>query len=103
MAAMINNPKDRRAFTRLPIDCRVTFKRPGDKDVAFGAGRNLSACGVQFVADRPLILGTELEVNIMPSSRLIAPLNAMVKVVRLEAGADADEFLVAGAIQEMIN
>lgn len=103
MAAMISDQKDRRAFTRLPIECRVAFKRPGEKDVAFGAGKNLSACGVMFVADRPLVLGTELEVNIVPSSRLISPLNAMVKVVRLEPGADPDEFLVAGAIREIIN
>ena len=99
---MLVNDKERRAFNRLPIDCDVIYKRPGASAVLIGKGKNLSASGILFMADRAITVGTEIEVNLMPSTRNLAPLNALVKVVRMAPSPSVSQFAIAGTIEKII-
>ena len=100
---MLINRVEKRAFARMTVDCEVTFREPGETRVRTGRGRNLSANGILFVTDRAIDVGTELEINVMPSSDSISPLKALLEVVRLESSANAEQFTIAGRFKQVLN
>jgi hypothetical protein len=100
---MLISEVDKRSFSRLPVDCKVIYKKPGQRDVLQGRGKNLSGNGILFVTDRAITVGTELEVNVLPGSKNHTPLNAIIKVVRMEPSSNAAQFSVAGEIQTILS
>lgn len=97
---MLITNDERRAFMRLPVNCKVIFKRSGTHGQ--GRGVNLSGNGIMFLTEEPLSVGTEFELNVLPTLPSLAPLSAMVEIVRAEPGAHATEFVVAGKIQTIL-
>lgn len=99
---MLVTQGERRAFTRLPVNCRVVLKANEEKREIQGRGLNLSGNGIMFLAPEELAVGTELEVNVLPTLPSLAPLTALVKVVRAERSAQPNEFAVAGKIKQIL-
>lgn len=91
---------ERRAYKRLPVDCDVVVREPGGPEVGRGNGKNLSGGGILFTAERILKVGTELEISLLPSVRSIAPMTALIKIVRVER--EARDYAIAGSIQKVL-
>jgi hypothetical protein len=98
---MLVSEVERRAYKRLPIECEVVYDTGESETHGRGAGKNLSGNGILFVSDRALPLGAKLQVQIIPSIRSIAPMTALIKVVRVEAAAR--QYTIAGTIEKVIN
>ncbi len=101
---MLLSKVERRAYARLPIDCKVAYMRVGESRLSYGAGRNLSGNGILFSTLEAIPIGTELEINVLPSLTHLSPLNAVVEVVRLEPDAsDTRQFGICGRIQQILS
>lgn len=91
---------DRRAFKRLPMESTVLFRAMDESQPMYGAGRNLSGNGISFITDRSVPVGSELDVRVMPTLQRLSPLNARVKVVRVQR--DAHHYVVSGLIEKIM-
>lgn len=85
----MTNPRDyaeKRGFNRMALnDCPLTYRVQGNEEVHEGVAQNLSSSGIHMVCDRELEPGTLLEVKITPAMTVVAPLEALVEVVRVQA------------------
>ncbi len=99
---MLITQGERRAFTRLPVNCKVIFRHSENTKELQGRGLNLSGNGIMFVTPQQLPIGAELELNVLPTLPSLAPLTALVKVVRAEPSAEPNEFAVAGRIRQIL-
>ncbi len=100
---MLVNEAERREFQRLPLQCKIEYKQPGDQDILYGTGRNLSGSGISFTTDRAVTVGTELEIDVIPTTDKLQPLSALIKVVRMEPSPSARQFVIGGAIQKILS
>jgi len=75
---------EKRDFIRMEVDCEVEFRPEGAATMEQGRGRDLSATGVSFYAERELAEGDTLEVRVLPSRPGVNPLHAEATVVRVE-------------------
>jgi len=92
--------EERRAFKRLPVNCRVIVREPGGQELGRGSGKNLSGGGILFIAGQAVEVGDELEVSLVPSMERMAPMTALIKVVRVERAAR--DYTIAGSIQKVL-
>lgn len=99
---MLITQGERRAFTRLMVNCRVVFRHSTTAKEVQGRGLNLSGNGIMFLAPQSIPVGTELELNVLPTLASLAPLTALVKVVRAEPSAEPNEYAVAGKIRQIL-
>ena len=75
---------EKRDFIRMEVDCEVEFRPLGAAAMEPGRGRDLSATGVSFRAERELMEGEELEIRVLPQRPGVNPLHAEATVVRVE-------------------
>ncbi|MGM0413207.1 MAG: PilZ domain-containing protein [Pseudomonadota bacterium] len=75
---------EKRDFIRMEVDCEVEFRPAGASAMEQGRGRDLSATGVSFLAERELAEGETLEVRVLPVRPGVSPLHAEATVVRVE-------------------
>ena len=95
--------EDRRAFARLPIDCTVVFKTTNKKAVTYGSGKNLSGNGILFESPEPVAIGSELEIDVVPTLEQFKPLNATAQVVRVEPVSQESSYLVAATLTHILS
>jgi len=91
---------DERDFRRMTLDCAMTFRRGGSHEEHAARARNISSTGVLFVTGEALTPGEQLTINVTPKQAVVAPLNARVEVIRVEA--DGADYAVACRIHEFL-
>ncbi len=98
---------ERRAAVRIPVNCPMVY-RLRDIPTRFSATcLDLSVEGICFETDKPLAVGTELEVRIEPGLTISPPLNARFRVLRCNKLDNVEEksprgFRIAGCIEEIL-
>jgi c-di-GMP-binding flagellar brake protein YcgR len=90
---------EKRIFCRLSVAAELTYRLPGDNKTYRGECTNLSHSGIQFITEKGLEEGTSLEITIDTKSKKFKPMNALVKIIRVEALGE-NEFKVAAKIAE---
>lgn len=89
---------EKRGFSRMAADCKMSFRLAGDETLSNGVCINLSGSGILFQAEEPLALGKAAEVRLLPEHRITPPLAAFIEVVRCERGPNG-HYRIAGAIK----
>ncbi|OOG28117.1 pilus assembly protein PilZ [Thioalkalivibrio denitrificans] len=92
--------EEKRGFHRMELNCRVTLILSDESETLEAEGRDLSAQGFSFHADRHFEPGARLEVTISPENAVVRPLRARLEVVR--AQPEGDGYLVGTRILEML-
>lgn len=77
--------QEKRDFSRMGVECRMTYTVVGEIASITAVAKDLSATGLLISTDREVPLGTLLEVCLTPEQSLVPPLEASVEVVRVEA------------------
>lgn len=96
---------EKRNHYRMELNCPIQFKLPKDEQFVSGVCINLSATGllVQSAAHYPP--GTQLKVQVRPQLSFSAPLQALIRVLRVESIPDpdsnAEKYQFAGFIEEI--
>lgn len=92
--------EEKRDFIRVQLDCQAqcTDLRSGERFT--GQARDLSGRGLCLELVRSLAPGTLLEVRIEPQKAVVAPLHALVEVVRVEPDVSGARFRTGTAIRE---
>ncbi len=78
---------EKRDFLRMAVECPVHVTVTATGESLQGTARNLSSSGLLLVCDRALPVGGELEVRLVPDRPLVPPLEALVRVARVDAGS----------------
>lgn len=95
------NYEEKRDFPRMRIDHKLTFGLAGEKQMAEGRCTNLSAHGVLFTSQREFPVGAQMELNITPEKSVVAPLNALAEVVRVELDKNSSAYWIAARITQI--
>lgn len=95
------NYEEKRNFPRMRIDHKMTFGLAGEKQTAEGRCTNLSAHGVLFTSQRSIPVGAQMELNITPDKSVVAPLNALAEVVRVEQDGTSNAYRIAARITQI--
>lgn len=92
--------EEKRDFIRMQLDCpaQCTDLRSGEQFT--GQARDLSGKGLCLELDRSLPPGTLLEIAIEPQKAVVAPLHAVVEVVRVEPDMSGARFRTGTSIRE---
>ncbi|MEJ2343798.1 MAG: PilZ domain-containing protein [Gammaproteobacteria bacterium] len=93
---------DERDFHRMAIECRGFCREVGTDPLHPVMVRNLSGTGMLLQCAQRLDVGQMLEVSIPSEDRLVAPLHAIVEVLRVEPRPDGAGCDAGCAIREMI-
>ena len=87
---MARDFEEKRDFIRMCVECPMSFTRLGDTTVHGATAKDLSGSGLGFSTTQALRLGELLTVRVAPDKSVVAPLQAEVEVVRVQAlGADS--------------
>lgn len=100
---MLLNPKEKRGFPRIKLQCDVTYRQTGDGNIARGMCEDLSGSGILFIAQDPLSVGASIEISVVPGNDITPPLEAVIRVVRSEPAQQAGRYRIAGAIQRVLS
>ncbi len=93
--------EEKRNFHRMAVDCAMSFGVVGEKHVAAGHCKNLSATGVLFDAFQPMAVGARIYINITPQKAVVAPLRAEAEVLRVEHRDDHNTYRIAARITQL--
>lgn len=95
----MQNYSEKRDYFRINTNANLTYRQAGQKQAHQGQCINLSGAGVLFTAHQAYEPGTILKINLTPEKILVAPFNAIIEVLRVEA-VDEDIFRVAARFTE---
>lgn len=90
--------EEKRDHRRMGIDSPMRFTVVDTGEVHDGIARDLSANGMLIECGVPIAVGAMLEINVTPERTVVAPLEAVAEVVRVES-AGPDRFNVGVAIR----
>jgi hypothetical protein len=93
---------DERDFHRMAIECRGSCREVGTDPLHPVVVRNLSATGMLLRCAQRFDVGQMLEVSVLSEDRLVAPLHAIVEVLRVDPRPDGGGCEAGCAIREMI-
>lgn len=93
--------EEKRNFHRMSVDCALSFNVLGDKQAATGQCKNLSATGVLFETFHPMSIGSRIQINITPQKSVVAPLNAVAEIVRVEHRGAKNIYQIAARITQL--
>jgi hypothetical protein len=91
---------EKRDFTRMDVDCKITYKLIDSDEVKKGRCLSLSGSGVSFFADEPYGVGLAMEMNVLPINPSTPPMTAFIEVVRSIRKEDGS-FEIAGMIKSL--
>ncbi|MFN2349004.1 MAG: PilZ domain-containing protein [Thioalkalivibrio sp.] len=97
---MSRDYEEKRDFHRMQIDCAVQIRDMGTGESVTAEGRDLSAQGFSFYADRSYPMGAVLEAVVSPEHALVRPLHAELEVVRVEP--EGQGYLIGAQIRRMM-
>ena len=85
---MLRSFDEKRDFIRMGVTCTVCFRLEQGGEWCEGQAHDLSASGLKVSCDKGVPTGSRLEISVAPLTSLTPPLEALVEVVRSEAGDD---------------
>ncbi len=91
---------EKRSYTRMNVDCKLTYRFIDSDQHHFGQCANLSGAGIAFFTEKEIELGKALEVKITPLNRITPPMTAYIEVVRVNKVQD-NKYEIAGSIQSI--
>jgi hypothetical protein len=90
---------EKRAYSRMEIDCEVTYRLTDSEMIYHGRCVSISGAGMAFIADQAIETGKALEATVMPGNKSIPPpLTAIIEAVRCTRLEDGN-FGIAAAIK----
>ncbi len=90
--------EEKRDFIRMNAKHAMQFNEVGSSDTHQGMCQNLSATGISFITEKPIPVGTELEINITPRHAIVSPFDALITVLRIQTNGSPNTFFIAGKI-----
>jgi hypothetical protein len=92
--------EEKRDFQRMQMDCtaQCTDMRSGEQ--FDGQVKDLSGKRLCLELSRDLVLGSLLEVRIVPELAVVPPLHAVMVVMRVEPDISGERFLTGTSIRE---
>ncbi|KPJ95806.1 MAG: hypothetical protein AMJ53_02020 [Gammaproteobacteria bacterium SG8_11] len=91
---------EKREFFRMNTNSAMTIK-PADSDEVYeGVCVNLSANGVLFTSSQRFDPGSIIHINITPTKAVVAPLDAVVEVIRTQVDSEKG-YAIAGQIKQI--
>lgn len=94
------NVKELRKFHRITTECTVKYRKAGSADAPKeGTTKNLSANGIFFIAVEPYEINSLVEIQVLPGTDAILPLDAVIEVIRSNPAKVEGEFEIAGMIK----
>jgi len=91
---------EKRDFIRMGVECPATFEIDGEAGSYSGIACDLSASGLKIMTEKDIVVGTILNIKILPEKALIAPLHAVVEVV-WSSGLVDSKYELGASIKEM--
>jgi len=91
-------PSDKRKFTRMGAECKMSYTHLGSGETGSGHSINLSAAGILFSTRKKLDPGASLDIVVKPVNTLTPPLHALIEIIRV-IPMESGEFEVAAAIE----
>jgi hypothetical protein len=91
---------EKREYYRMSTNSPITIKPDGTEEVYEGVCINLSANGVLFTTTQRFEPGCIVHINITPAKAVVAPLDAVVEIVRCQVDSDKG-YAIAGQIKQM--
>lgn len=92
---------EKRSFIRIRTNSKIEYREVGTESTHLGECINLSAGGVLFSCPHHVTPGTMMEISIKPEQKMVAPLDATIKVVRTQSNHQGS-YYVAGQIKDVI-
>ena len=91
---------EKREYFRMNTHSAMTLKPDGSDEVYEGVCINLSANGVLFTSSQRFDPGTIIHINITPAKAVVAPLDAIIEVVRTQVDSEKG-YAIAGQIKQI--
>lgn len=91
---------EKREYYRMNTNSPITITPDGSDEVYEGICVNLSANGVLFTTTQRFEPGTIVRINMTPAKAVVAPLDALVEIVRSQVDSDKG-YAIAGQIKQM--
>ena len=91
---------ERRDYSRMDVDCGITYKLAGSNDVKTGRCVTLSGAGLSFIAGQSFAPGLAMEISIIPTNNLTPSMTAYIQVVR-STKRDNNENEIAAVIKSI--
>ena len=83
----------------MSLDCSLEYLINDDATSHLGQIKNLSSKGVLFMGDKPLALGSQLQITITPVSDITPPMIADVSVIRCDKQDDGNYYVAVEIAQ----
>jgi hypothetical protein len=93
-----NNYHENPRFSRMKINCAMTFKRVSCGTQTHALCLDISASGILFEATEAVEAGRALEIRTFPASRVIPPLTALIEIIRCTK-TDDEHYRIVGVIK----
>lgn len=95
------NTKEQRSFPRISVACPLKYKNVTDSQFKQGTAKNICSNGVLFISEEKLVVGSIIEIKLLPETSSVPPLGAIIEVVRVTPVDFNMKFEVAGLIKAM--
>jgi hypothetical protein len=79
---------EKRNYSRMHLDCDLTFKFANTAEVYRGYCTSISGSGVSFITDQYIEQGKALEITVTPKHSINPSMTAFIEVLRLTRHAD---------------
>lgn len=89
------NYDDKRNYTRMNVDCDMTYKLVDTEQVIPARCTSLSGAGVAFITDNPINIGQIMEIQIQPNNPGVPPLSAFIEANRMTGRSDGKHEIAA--------
>ena len=91
---------EKREYFRMNTHSAITIKPDGSDEVYEGICVNLSANGVLFTTSQRFEPGSIVHINITPAKAVVAPLDAVVEVIRTQVDSEKG-YAIAAQIKQI--
>ena len=92
---------EKRNHYRMELNCPIELKQPGDSNSIMGTCINLSARGMLLLSGEHYPPGTQLKIQVKPELSLSGPLQALIRVLRVDADEATSQYHLAAVIEEI--
>jgi len=90
---------EKRSGRRIPVNCPVQIMLKDGREL-LGLTHDLSVDGILFDCPVPLAAAEEADIKLLPpEGSFIAPLNAVIQVIRCDPTDSPHRFMIAAALR----
>ena len=91
---------ENRTIPRIHVECPMSYNNIDSPERKKGIALDVSNSGIQFLTTEKLEEGSLKEIRLEPLDNSIAPLNAIIQIVRVEIAVGMNnQFKTAGVIK----